>query len=355
LKASLSWIGKFLFSPFERPRANVLVQADPESRSGPGATLLELLADGSNPIHELIDHWRLPRCEKRAQVAARAGVERDPLYLRPSILLPEAMSLPGAMTPWSANAFAGIPPQFPIGHFQSHVWFEDDAHVNVLRTADHIAAHLGPVTVGRRWNMFECTWICGRAELRLVAFPSEWQTHHLRNEVHEREPRLQYACRVSVVTGAVQPLSIEEKAWVASFRPLHFKGTVGSARIPAVGVPPPSETEMEYARDASSLPPDTQSALGLSADNEALIVISHQLFVMDRRDIMLIEVQRLTPARGSGGSLLYAHCRTEAPDTQSRTITLGHSRETDGLNELAEELGRLLRCPVEIGLAYPDI
>ncbi|PYE30749.1 hypothetical protein C8J35_11411 [Rhizobium sp. PP-F2F-G38] len=52
----------------------------------------------------------------------------------------------------------------------------------------------------------------------------------------------------------------------------------------------PGETELEYVRDPEDLVKDRQRMLGLSADGEALIVVSDQLFVMPRTDILHLEV-----------------------------------------------------------------
>lgn len=325
-----------------------------QTRTEPAETEFDLSLDKANPIYDLLDQWRLPLRETRAQVLARVGQSADVLFGGSRIHLPAAMSLPGAMAPWSASAFARIPPQFPIGQFTTYVWFENDAHINVQRTADHLASHLGPTTVERRWNAVESIWRYGRAELRLTAFPAEWQSPGLRNEAFERDPRLRHACRVEVATGAIQPLSDQERVWVAGLRHILVEGVLASDHGAVVGVSPPSETEMEYARDASLLPRGTEPAVGISADDEALVVIARQLFVMARCDIMHFEVARLTPAKGSGGSTLYAHCRTEAPAAESQVISLVESPNPDGLNDLAADLGRRLRRPVDIGVAFPD-
>ncbi|WP_210166809.1 hypothetical protein, partial [Rhizobium sp. Leaf321] len=59
----------------------------------------------------------------------------------------------------------------------------------------------------------------------------------------------------------------------------------------------PGETELEYVRDPEDLVEDRQRMLGLSADGEALIVVSDQLFVMRRTDILHLKVIRMTPAK----------------------------------------------------------
>jgi hypothetical protein len=322
---------------------------------GPAPAAVEMAADGTNPLHRLFDAWRLPYRETRGEVTARVGLSRDPFYSGDALVLSEAVPLAGAMAPWTASAFERIPPQYPISRFSALVWFEDDAQTNLRRTDEAIAARIGPAPIGRRWNTLVGAWRCGLAEIGLIAFPPAWQSHGLQNDAHEREPRLRTACRVNVATGFIAPLSARERAWVESFRPVDFAGSAGLARIANAGASAPAETELEYARETAALPPGTQSSLGLSADAGALIVVSNQLYVIAREDLLHLEVVRLTPAKGGGGSMLYAHCRTQAPGADSKSIALAQASDPDGMNALAGELGRRLGCGVEIGPYYPDV
>ncbi|KQQ35592.1 hypothetical protein ASG19_18095 [Rhizobium sp. Leaf306] len=150
----------------------------------------------------------------------------------------------------------------------------------------------------------------------------------------------------------------------------------------------PGETELEYVRDPEDLVEDRQRMLGLSADGEALIVVSDQLFVMHRTDVLPLEVIRMTPAKGGGGSSLHAHCYTHAPgaDNQSvflaqhsdppakggggsslhahcythapgadnQSVFLAQHSDPDGMTALGQELGKRLGCLVEVSPYYPD-
>lgn len=141
---------------------------------------------------------------------------------------------------------------------------------------------------------------------------------------------------------------------MTGFRPLTFDGQVGTASMARAGTMAPDETKLEYARNPKHLVDDRQAALGLSADGEALIVVSNQLFVIQRGAVLRLEVGRLTPAKGGGGSTLYALCRSEAPDMDGQSVFLAQSSNPDGLNAFASDLGVRLGCPVEIGPYYPD-
>lgn len=285
---------------------------------------------------------------------AQVGVSPDPVYQWQSLVFSRARCLPGALQPWTASASDRIPPQYPVTRFSAFVWFEDDAKVNVRRTADSLAASLGPARIGRRWNTLVASWRCGLAEVSLTAWPPAWQPPGLSNPAQDRDSRLRTACHIYVTTGFRLPLSAQEKAWVTGFEPFKFDGEVGTARMARAGTTAPDETELEYVRDPEQLVADREASLGLSADGEALIVVSDQLFVIPRPAILRLTVTRLTPAKGSGGSTLYAICKTKAAAADGQSVFLAQNPQADGLNAFAQALGHRLGCPVDIGPCYPD-
>lgn len=321
---------------------------------GPEPAKVAVLPGDPNPILRLADRWRLPRHETRMEVAVRLGIAADPIYGWPALVLADADPLPGALAPWTASAFERIPPQFPITRFTALAWFEDDAHANLRRTADHIAASLGPAPIGQRWNTVVAAWRAGLAEISLTAWPPEWQSHGLSNPSEDREPRLRTACHVTVTTGFRLSLSERERDWVRGFQPLRFEGDVGTARMARAGRLAPGETELEYVRDPENLVDERQRTLGLSVDGEALVVVSDQLFVMPRIDILRLEVIRMTPAKGGGGSSLHAHCRTRAPGADDQSVFLAQHGDPDGMTALGRDIAIRLGCPVEISPYFPD-
>lgn len=321
---------------------------------GPAPTEVPLLPDGMNPILRLADDWRLPRQETRIDVVARCGVQPDPIYEWPALVLADAEPLPGALAPWTASAFERIPPQFPITRFTALAWFEDDAHANLKRVADSLTASLGPTSIGRRWNTVVAAWRSGLAEVSLTAWPPSWQSHGLQNPSEDREPRLKTACHVTLTTGFRLALGEKERDWVRGFQPLAIDGDVGTARMARAGRLAPGETELEYVRDPEDLVEDRQRMLGLSAGGEALIVVSDQLFVIPRTEILHLRVVRMTPAKSGGGSSLHAHCRTRAPGADDQSVFLAQHGDPDGMTSLGQYLGELLGCPVEVSPYYSD-
>jgi hypothetical protein len=131
-------------------------------------------------------------------------------------------------------------------------------------------------------------------------------------------------------------------------------GAVGTAGMAKAGATAPYETELEYVRDPAGLVEDQQAMIGLSGHDEALIVVANQLYVIPQGQVHRLEVIRLTPAKGAGGSTLHAICHTRAPATDGLFIHLAQSADPDGMNGLAEHLGSRLGCPVVIGEPFPD-
>lgn len=343
---------RYLSHFFRRQKAELV----PETPwpGGPAPAEAPPAPDGTSPILRLADDWRLPRHETRMEVEARCGVLPDPIYGWPALVLSDAESLPGALAPWTAQAFERIPPQFPITRFSALAWFEDDAHENLRRTADHLAASLGPAPVGRQWNTLVAKWRSGLAEVSLMTWPPRWQSHDLQNPSENREPRVRTACHVTLTTGFRLGLSETEREWVKGFRPIAIDGNVGTARMARAGRHAPGETELEYVRDPEDLVEDRLRTLGLSQDGEALIVVSDQLYVMPRTHILHLEVIRMTPAKGGGGSSLHAHCRTRAPGADDQSMFVAQHSDPDGMTALGQELGNRLGCSVEISPYYPD-
>jgi hypothetical protein len=312
------------------------------------------LPSNENPIHRLVDDMGLPRHELRGDIERRIGIRPDPFYRTVTVVFDAANAMPGAMAPWTARSDPGIPPQFPITRFSALTWFDDDAKVNLRLTAQHLEKWLGPARIGKQWNTLVATWQSGMAEVSLIAWPPEWQSRDLQNDAEDREPRLRSSCHVNVATGFRLPLSEEERDWIATFRPMPFEGSVGTARMGKAGTSAPYDTELEYARDPETFASSWQGSLGLSAGDEALIIVSKQLFVVPRGSVLGLEVLRLTPAKGGGGSSLHVLCRTQAAGRNAQRLFLAQASAPDGMNGLGHELASRLGCPVEIGPYFPD-
>lgn len=317
---------------------------------GPELTRLALSATGANPIHTLLDDLRLPWHAPRSAVEQELGIGRDPFYRQDVVCFKATAPLPGFLTPWTARVFARFSPDLPITDIDGIVWSAPDTHANVRQAHDELARHFGAATLGRRYNTLVCGWQCGAAAVRLIAWPPEWQSPGLSNDAHAAEPRLVTACHVRLQTGFRVRLSAQEKAWLDEFSPVASKTPVLSLPIDRIIESAAGETELEYVRESSeALLRSVVGLVGHASDRKALIFCTHQLFVIALELILAFEVDRLLPAKGAGGSMLYVRCRTTCPGVQDKRIAITSNGEPDGLNDLGHELASAFGKPVEIG------
>ena len=145
----------------------------------------------------------------------------------------------------------------------------------------------------------------------------------------ERCAQLRTACRVNVDTGFAPSSTGKKRERIESFRPVRFTGLVGMASEARAGTTTPFETETEYVRDASSLSLVAQTRVGFSANDEALILVSNQLYVVPRTKLIRFDVTRLTPAKG--GSTSHVHCQTEATGVGNWPLLVAQPPDPDGV------------------------
>ncbi|MCO6392563.1 hypothetical protein GTW25_16175 [Aliihoeflea aestuarii] len=324
----------------------------------PGPKPLELapLADGGNPIHALLDEIGLPWREPRGIVEARFGVSSDPFYRWEVISFDTATPIvPGLLRPLSAQTFLNLAPHLPITTFGGEVWFEDDARVNLRRTARSLGERLGPAPIGRQYNTIRCEWKAGAASIGLITWPPRWQSPALLNEAHERDPRLKTACSISIRTAFRPPLSAREQAWLDDFEPVAALGVGPRVAIGSVKNTPANEVDLEYVREPPADVAPFFDKLGHSRDRRALIFCDYQLFVIPNEDIIAFEIERLQRAKGPGGSSLYVVCRTTCPKVSSQRVRIMAGSKPDALNDIGRTIATALDRPLVIGEYEDDV
>jgi hypothetical protein len=139
-----------------------------------------------------------------------------------------------------------------------------------------------------------------------------------------------------------------EAAWLDSFCAIDTDVAIEAAPADRIVETAPGETQLEYVRDPSGYLPQLLGKLGHASDREALVFCTHQLFVIPAHEVLGFEVDRLLPAKGSGGSQLYVRCRTRSSGVSDKQFAITGNGSPDGLNELAQKLGALFGKPVEL-------
>lgn len=336
-------------------RAAVAALPTPFNPEGPEPTSVPPAPDGTNPIHALLEEAGLPWRDPRWQVEARYGISHDLLYDNDAVFFPDAVQPPGFMQPWCASVFERYSPDMPVVRFSGHVWFGDNAGINIERLADHFSARLGSAPVAQEYNTLVCHWRSGTASLRLITWPPAWQSRDLQNDAHAREPRLETAVTVTLLTGFRLPLTEGEARWVDASRPV--AGTRPRPGLPSGGLrdAAPGETELEYARDPTGYLPAVHGQVGVPPGREALILGTDQLFVVPARDVLGFEVTRLLPAKGGGGSTLTVRCRTTCPAIPYKTLFVAQHEEPDGIVPLGRNLAAAFGAACEVSPYYDDV
>lgn len=126
-----------------------------------------------------------------------------------------------------------------------------------------------------------------------------------------------------------------------------------SASGPAASAP--GDTEVEYARDPAGHLPAVRNRIGCPPGREALILCTHQLFVVAASDVLGFEVIRLLPAKGGGGSTLLVRCRTSCTGVAYKTLHVAQDDKPDGMVPLGRKLAAMFDRPCEVSGYFDDV
>ena len=89
--------------------------------------------------------------------------------------------------------------------------------------------------------------------------------------------------------------------------------------------------------------------VGYSADRAALIFWHTQLYLVPMADVIGFRVERVLPAKGSGGSRLYVECRTNYQDLTTKRLLISSAKGVEDSNDLASALSTATGKPFELG------
>lgn len=311
-------------------------------------------AEGA-PIRAWLDAVGLPWRESRAKLIERFGVRRDPNYAWEVIEVATAAPIaPGLIGPLSAQAFPGFPMDAPATGYSAAAWLEPDARRNLARTAEALAAALGPAAVGRSANVVTCGWRQGSASVRLTAWPADLQSDRGSIPAWEREPRLADACHIHIDTGWRAPLTDAERAAIKGFVEIAAPPSLRGYRAEEMAGRAAAESELDVVRaPEAGMAERLFGRIGLSADGATLIACADQLRLVPMAEVLRLEVDRLLPAKGGGGSTLRLVRR--GWNGAEAWMTLAEAPGPDDLNALADRMGAAMGRPVAIGEAYYDV
>lgn len=93
----------------------------------------------------------------------------------------------------------------------------------------------------------------------------------------------------------------------------------------------------------------------MPAGAEALILCTHQLFIVAAPDVLGFEVLRLLPAKGGGGSTLMTRCGTTCPGVAYKTLHVAQAHDPDGMTTLGHRLAALFDRPCDVRPYFDDV
>ncbi len=311
-----------------------------------------------NPVQGWLDVVGVPWRSSRADLTAKHGVGADNPYRWDIVSLNvEPAPLPGMLWPFGFLAFPQFSPNVPPGRLSTHIYLGTDPETNIRAAAASLGDLLGEVAIANRYNTRYAEWRRGAASVTLRVWPPAMQSgSQLSNPAHLRDPRLEAACSVEVLTGWRPPLSLQERSWLDGFKPLgETRNWTPAQPRAALGDTVFAEAQLEWMREP---PPDValvRGLYGLSTCGEALIFCEDTLYIVPLVDVESFEVARLLPAKGGGGSYMSARCRTGYMTHPLKDIQVAQGASADDLNEPARRLSQMTGKPFNLGVYHHDV
>ncbi len=287
------------------------------------------------------------------ELEARYGVRKSTYYDWPVIGLSGARPLvPGQVEPPDLQPRMQ-PDLLPPPHFDAHVATDADARKNHARTLEYLTALLGAPTHTATSNTLGHRWTLDTAFVSLVSWPPDLQGDMpVSNPAHDRHPEMNAFAHLTFGAGHLVPLSAREREWMTSALSL----LIGGASPPWQWNLDPLYSPLRgcLRRAPPELPP-RRGVVGFSADSAALVGIDGEYgFVLPKELVVGVDLVRMTPARGRGGSRLclrYKDPHTSKGEERSKDILTGASPAS--LDGAAWVVARWAEVEVAVS-EYPD-
>ena len=285
-------------------------------------------------------------------LAARYGVSKSNPYRWNMVRFdPDPPPLEHLLLPFSYQEFGNIMPYLPPVRFSAQLYVSDNCADNIANAAAQFGRILGPAPVEQQFNTLKAVWTHGLSEISLTVWPVGLQSGGpLKNEAHEREPRLKTACSVEILSGWRAGLTSYERHWLAHATPLapicnwpreYVAGISDKQRYLV-------EDALEFIRIA---PPDIAIAaghFGLSNDGAVLIVNDDLLYIVPVGSVTEINLLRVLPAKGGGWSGMTVRCATGNDGKAGKSIPVARGLRADDLTALAEQFAYKIGKPLNI-------
>lgn len=301
-----------------------------------------------NPISAMLAAHGFPLGASYGELIARYGTTRHAAYDWEIVPIePCPLPLEDRLSPlWTLVPYSGPAGHLPIS-FATEIWSGDDALANLRDAAGQMEKLLGPAPIGRQSNTLACQWNAGPAtNVKLTVFPPELQ-YPLRNDAHDRDPRLKTACMVEIETG-FPALSERERVWIDSFIEIAPAESRPCRTLAAFSQMTVGRHVLDVLRRPDAGCTHLFGKFGRSADGEMLIVCNSALALIPMSRVRRVRVMRLLPAKGPGGAGLALGFVPPGRRGRLQEMTVTESYEAHGLDALARRLGEEFGWAVEL-------
>jgi hypothetical protein len=296
-----------------------------------------------------LDAIGLPHGVPRWELADRQGIVKSPWYAWDVLRFEQASPfVDGQVDSFEANALGPpyAPDRLPPLRFSTFVAPSTEARVNHAHALAVIEARYGPGLERGSSNTLGHEWPLENARIRVTTWPPELERFPITNPAHARHPELRAFTHLTIETGHVPPLDASEEEAIRARAPL--------APLPrgARAVVAPFEHEM--LRGTTRWLPEAlasaQPEVGIAG---ARIVGAHDrvAFVVERSDVVGLELVRASPARGPGGAslaLIFEDVGSTKRERRSRMLFDGEA------THLLDEVARRVADTLEVALDVKD-
>lgn len=236
-------------------------------------------------------------------------------------------------------------PSEPATEFSGVSYVTDNAAESLRRNVDQLRPFLGKGTALITSNSLGHRWVHGAASVELPRGRPKCNEGQRSTPSYEKEPRLRAGCWIGIVTGFRPLVSDTEIAQLMAFEP------VARIREEWLGAAPPFprsglQYELEFTRATDPAFDHCSGWIGCSPDRTAFIFYNRDLYLIPMEAVIQLEVERVLPAKGSGGSSLRVQCRCHDAGQQTKTLTICSANGADDLDELAATVSRAIAKPL---------
>jgi hypothetical protein len=305
-----------------------------------------------NPIQQMLDARGFPWRESQAALIERSGVGPDSWFNRDAVVFVDSdpPPIPGLLRPLHFEPAKDCDPKMPPLRLwgwawtRKGSWWRSRAMKSLIMVRDSLEPALGRPGSNNSSNTRGWSWRRGPASIEIMCFPPRLAWSPTGDEIPDRrDPKVDASCWITLNTGFRPACTPRERAWLEAFEPAMALGGSGNPR--RIAANQPMQDVLEFIREPVAGSEKVLGSIGRTADGEALIFASDQLYVVPVERVDHVEVSRVMPARGSGYASMTLACRGNFGERPIRRVLLGHRSDWEALDEPAARLAEWLELP----------